>query len=609
MRTRENVQFIAAIALPVLFAFALATPVLHTFCFDLSGQHKHIVCADLEYGVYTKEEIEKFESYVPPPGLGTKTPLPEGHNLGPMSDVLTIVVDFNDPGQPNTTDTIGNTVGDFDVTSFGFSADDFELITGAIMAELQEDYFDELVGTVANQNGSVLDINIIEGDIGTAPEGVSEFYFIQVGSGLEGPFIGALGVARGSAVRNQSGEGPNGSTEIGDVVASVFSDNIQGIGGLNPNSALSSGIVTYTKNAIVGTLAHEIGHTLSLSHINEAGSVQPTVGAAPIMGTGAIDLPNQLRITDREFSLSGFNAQNGGESVFHIPQLVSAVELTDAEPSNPPKDIIAEDNFDNNQLFISRTPTPDLSDNPTPGVFTSSVFDVFGIVDRTVNSNFSDDTLVDPDANGLFPSTVTDQFLAYADLENPSNGSGTATVQYVIDINNADNLEFSIDVAALGNFESNDIALITASIDGGDSQLLIELVSDNLDIQEYFFENGSSIILDDPMSSNGFELNNNYQTLTAPVLGTGSFLTLDFMFSCNGGGESVAFDNMTIRGDLEDTGLLGDVNCDGSVDLLDVQPFIDAITNDFPDFKADINGDGSDDLLDVAGFIALISGS
>ncbi len=54
--------------------------------------------------------------------------------------------------------------------------------------------------------------------------------------------------------------------------------------------------------------------------------------------------------------------------------------------------------------------------------------------------------------------------------------------------------------------------------------------------------------------------------------------------------------------------ILGDVNCDGVVDLLDVQPFVDLLTSGGFSDKADINGDGVVDLLDVGPFVDLISG-
>ena len=54
--------------------------------------------------------------------------------------------------------------------------------------------------------------------------------------------------------------------------------------------------------------------------------------------------------------------------------------------------------------------------------------------------------------------------------------------------------------------------------------------------------------------------------------------------------------------------LLGDVNQDKSVDLLDVAPFVDLINAGKFQEEADINQDGVVDLLDVAPFVALLTG-
>ncbi len=56
------------------------------------------------------------------------------------------------------------------------------------------------------------------------------------------------------------------------------------------------------------------------------------------------------------------------------------------------------------------------------------------------------------------------------------------------------------------------------------------------------------------------------------------------------------------------TDLLGDVNCDGFVNLLDVSPFVDLITSGGFSLKADINQDGAVNLLDVAPFVDLLTG-
>ncbi len=58
----------------------------------------------------------------------------------------------------------------------------------------------------------------------------------------------------------------------------------------------------------------------------------------------------------------------------------------------------------------------------------------------------------------------------------------------------------------------------------------------------------------------------------------------------------------------ETQGMLGDVNQDGAVNLLDVDPFVGLLSSGGYLFEADINGDGTVNLLDVDPFVALLSG-
>ncbi len=53
--------------------------------------------------------------------------------------------------------------------------------------------------------------------------------------------------------------------------------------------------------------------------------------------------------------------------------------------------------------------------------------------------------------------------------------------------------------------------------------------------------------------------------------------------------------------------LMGDVNCDGLVNLLDVQPFVDLIAGGDYNPKADFDGNGFVNLLDVGPFIGVLS--
>ena len=54
--------------------------------------------------------------------------------------------------------------------------------------------------------------------------------------------------------------------------------------------------------------------------------------------------------------------------------------------------------------------------------------------------------------------------------------------------------------------------------------------------------------------------------------------------------------------------MLGDVNCDGVIDLLDITPMVDLIVTGSFSIKADINQDGSVDLLDIEPFVELLTG-
>lgn len=67
--------------------------------------------------------------------------------------------------------------------------------------------------------------------------------------------------------------------------------------------------------------------------------------------------------------------------------------------------------------------------------------------------------------------------------------------------------------------------------------------------------------------------------------------------------------NQIVLSQFEPAGvLLGDVNGDGVVDLLDVAPFVEAVASGTYIAQADINGDGMVNLLDVQPFVDLLIG-
>ena len=54
---------------------------------------------------------------------------------------------------------------------------------------------------------------------------------------------------------------------------------------------------------------------------------------------------------------------------------------------------------------------------------------------------------------------------------------------------------------------------------------------------------------------------------------------------------------------------LGDINRDGNLNLLDVEPFVEVLTSGSFLFEADVNLDGAVDLQDVQPFVNLLTGN
>lgn len=87
-----------------------------------------------------------------------------------------------------------------------------------------------------------------------------------------------------------------------------------------------------------------------------------------------------------------------------------------------------------------------------------------------------------------------------------------------------------------------------------------------------------------------------------------------FRIDLGGAGNPIHYPGGQYASDGEDVivggspGLLGDVNCDGAVNLLDVDPFVTLLTSGGYVDKADMNQDGAVDLLDVQPFVDALTG-
>ena len=91
----------------------------------------------------------------------------------------------------------------------------------------------------------------------------------------------------------------------------------------------------------------------------------------------------------------------------------------------------------------------------------------------------------------------------------------------------------------------------------------------------------------------------------------GSDLTISaaLVLNLNANGFDVDVNGTLVAEGKVPTFLLGDVNQDGAVNLLDVDPFVELLANNEFQLEADMNQDGNVNLLDVTGFIdALANG-
>ncbi len=274
------------------------------------------------------------------------------------------------------------------------------------------------------------------------------------------------------------------------------------------------------------------------------------------------------------------------------------------------------------------TRTLSIDNSATNGQFPSSIFDVFGIVDRNVNFDFADDSVInnsdaDPandDTFGLVKPDKTDLFLGFADTDNNDNPGGDVSVTWVVAAGGQTGLNLSFDIAAMGDFESTDTLTFTASFDGGTPETLFtSTFIDTPDTETFTYTlddgslatpfNSDDTNIKDPFVIDGQTVINEFQTFTFPITGSGSQLTLTLNYNTNGGPEPIAIDNVAVTAGGVVTVLKGDVNLDNNVTFLDINPFIGVLSSNGSQAEADCNCDGTVNFLDIQAFINILSGN
>lgn len=237
---------------------------------------------------------------------------------------VTFVLDFVETGR-SVADPIfaGAAIDGFNFTQFGFGAGQDAVLEQAILNEVITDFLG--IPTVSQNANSVipdgmeLDVDFVIGSAGTAPSnGATEYYVVSIGDANPDQ-SGIFGVAFLDIVRDGAGNGPAAGTATGDAVMSVYTDSHIAAGG-----GVASGNQTFTVNALSSTISHEIGHTVSLDHIDNGTGVTPN-GFVDLMNISAssADL-----IAPAEFSYAGTNSDSATPGPRNtIQELVNALGL------------------------------------------------------------------------------------------------------------------------------------------------------------------------------------------------------------------------------------------------------------------------------------------
>jgi len=163
----------------------------------------------------------------------------------------------------------------------------------------------------------------------------------------------------------------------------------------------------------------------------------------------------------------------------------------------------------------------------------------FAIMDDSV-SVFTPDTL------GFIAETDFDPFFAAVDTVNAANPNALAEAVWAFDISGFSGLEFSADFAAMGDFEAFDTHLFEYQIDGAGWVSMLASSVDELGTQDYMMDGGAIVTLADPMSLGGVLLNEDFQTISAAITGTGSVLEIRYSAAQDSGSEAFGFRNLEI---------------------------------------------------------------
>jgi len=153
---------------------------------------------------------------------------------------------------------------------------------------------------------------------------------------------------------------------------------------------------------------------------------------------------------------------------------------------------------------------------------------------------------------GIITSENSNTFFGIVDTLNPDNPSGNVGAIWRIDISGIEQLNFFIEVAAMGDFEVSDTFSWEYQIDGKAWREIFESAIDESSDYLYELESGKQILLNDPLMLQGQKLTNNFTPFSQKINGTGKFLNIRLNANTNGGNEVLAFQQLKITGKVSE---------------------------------------------------------
>lgn len=228
-----------------------------------------------------------------------------------------------------------------------------------------------------------------------------------------------------------------------------------------------------------------------------------------------------------------------------VAMLASLLGLSAAPPADAMPTVIARDLSSDGPLNVISfgTDAPAFS---SPG-------DGFEIFQRGVSPSIPfavlDDSAIGfpTDSLGIVTEANTAPFFGVTDTINADNAGGVAyNATWQFAVGGATDLNVSIDMGAMGDFEASDTFMWSYSFDGGPATPLFDLVVDEAGARTYTLAGGAAFTLNDPIDVGAAPLSNVLQAVSAPIAGSGETLSLTLTASTDGGSEAVVFQNLVI---------------------------------------------------------------